>query len=102
MTEYVVGEGSSEPARHYWREYDGYERWRAWDPAEQKERYVSVHQLTAIAEGASPYKVFSNGLYETHHENRMKGDNRPENLTVLLNEEHACITFGHDDGRAEA
>jgi DNA-binding transcriptional MerR regulator len=41
-----------------------------------------VHQLVAIADGANPYKVFSNGRYHIHHENGIHWDNRPCNLTL--------------------
>ena len=98
VTDYAIGDGSERPARYYTRS-DGYCRWRAWDPMAGKERYVGVHQLTAIATGAEPREVFSGGEFETHHESGYKYDNRPENLTVLRNEDHAYETFGH--GRAE-
>ena len=46
-----------------------------------------VHQLTAIADGADPYDIFS-GEYHVHHKNEVKWDNRPSNLEVLTNEDH--------------
>lgn len=46
-------------------ENEGYERWRDYHGGEQF--VVYVHQLTAIAEGANPYDVFSNGQFEVHH-----------------------------------
>ena len=51
-------------------------------------RSVYVHQLLAIAEGADPYKVFSNGEWQVHHKNRIRWDNRPENIAFKKREEH--------------
>jgi len=79
---------------------DGYCRWRTWDG--ERERYVYVHQLVAIADGASPYLVFSDGDYHIHHRSGFKYDNRAENLDIERNDDHARETFGHDDGRVEA
>ena len=66
---------------------DGYCRWRAWDG--ERERYVYVHQLTAIAAGASPYLVFSDGEYHVHHCNRVRYDNRPGNVELRASDDHA-------------
>ncbi len=47
-----------------------------------------VHQLVAIAKGANPHKVFSNGRYHVHHENSIPWDNRPCNLTLKSGKVH--------------
>lgn len=49
---------------------------------------VGVHQLIAIAEGADPHKVFTNGEYHCHHKNGIKWDNRPDNIELTTREEH--------------
>lgn len=48
-----------------------------------------VHQLLAIAEGADPHKVFSDGEYNVHHDNGIRWDNRPENIEFMTTNEHA-------------
>jgi len=52
-------------------------------------RQAKVHQLVAIADGADPDKVFSDGEYQCHHRNGVPWDNRPENIGVLSATEHA-------------
>jgi hypothetical protein len=47
-----------------------------------------VHQLVAIAKGANPYKVFSNGRYHVHHKNGIPWDNRPDNLELKSGQVH--------------
>ena len=49
---------------------------------------VRVHSLVAIAAGASPAKVFSNGEYHVHHLNGVPWDNRPGNLAVITSGDH--------------
>lgn len=66
---------------------DGYCCWRSrWDGENKR---VRVHQLLAIAKGANPYKVFSSGKYQVHHENGIPWDNRPENIELLSAAEHS-------------
>jgi len=67
---------------------DGYCRWRAWDTRERRERYVYVHQLLAIADGERPSLVFSNGAFHVHHRNRIRFDNRPENIELRESDDH--------------
>lgn len=67
---------------------DGYRRWRSWEPTEGRERYVYVHQLLAIAEGADPSRVFSGGEWAVHHRNGLKWDNRPANLELREGDRH--------------
>lgn len=43
---------------------------------------VYVHQLVAIANGADPEKVYSDGDYAVHHKNKHGRDNRASNLEV--------------------
>jgi hypothetical protein len=64
--------------------YNGYTAYRG----DSEGTIVPIHQLTAIAEGADPKKVFSNGEYQVHHKNRIKFDNRPSNLQLLTRDEH--------------
>ena len=51
--------------------------------------WIAVHQLVAIAHGADPHKVFSDGEYQCHHKNGCRVDNRPDNIELLSGVEHA-------------
>ena len=70
----------------YFTDRDGYERVVINDP--DQTRTVAVSQVTAIAHGADPEKVFSDGDYHVHHRNTIPWDNRPENLEVVHYSEH--------------
>jgi len=48
---------------------------------------VAVHQLAAIAHGADPHVVFSDGMH-VHHRNTCRIDNRASNLEVVDNSTH--------------
>lgn len=84
----VATDGGAAPTRVRTRR-DGYVRFRAWDPQQGRERYAYVHQLLAISEGADPADVFSDGEFHVHHRNRIRWDNRPENLEVRHRTDHA-------------
>jgi len=55
----------------------------------EREHYaVGLHQLLAIAKGADPHKVFSDGAYHCHHKNGLRWDNRPSNVELKKAEQH--------------
>ena len=64
----------------------GHLRWR--DDATG--RVVHVHQLAIIAQGADPTQVFSGGDFHVHHGNNVRCDNRPSNLSLVLDEDHGA------------
>jgi hypothetical protein len=66
----------------------GYEVWRCGNVDDNQRTYV--HQLLAVAEGEDPHKVYSDE-YHVHHENRVKWDNRPENISLVDAKEHMRI-----------
>jgi len=54
--------------------------------------YVYIHQLSAIAGGDSPHKVFDDDN-EVHHINGIKWDNRPCNVETKSKREHKIEHF---------
>lgn len=66
---------------------DGYCFWSCKLTGETKT--VAVHQLLAIAEGADPEKVFSDGDYQVHHIIPIPWLNTPDNICLLSRREHS-------------
>lgn len=64
----------------------GYEVVRSKLNGEQDRVYI--HQLLAIAEGADPDKVFSDGEWHCHHKNGIRWDNRSDNIDFKRGSEH--------------
>lgn len=81
------------PVSHGWNAR-GYEYVRAKHDYETDGCFV--HQLVAIANGAEPHKVFSNGRYHVHHKNGVKWDNRPDNLEFKSAKTHS-VQHHHED-----
>ena len=69
-------------------ENGGYEKVGSYDPELEVMRWTTVHQLTAIADGADPNKVFSNGEYQTHHRTPIPWLNFAENVEVIPRAQH--------------
>ena len=66
----------------------GYEYELVSTQVQYEQKSARVHQLVAIANGADPHKVFSNGEYQTHHKNGHGLDNRHENIELVSAKEH--------------
>lgn len=69
---------------------EGYAYFR--DRSFGEDNTVYVQQLVAIANGADPYRVFSGGVYQSHH--KIPGYpwlNFPDNIELLHWEDHADI-----------
>lgn len=60
----------------------GYTEWQS------TEKTLRVHQLLAIADGADPYKVFSDGKWHCHHKNGVPWDNRIGNIDLTTASDH--------------
>lgn len=92
------GDAASEARRVEWVPYvvtNRYEIWRDGIAGEE----VRVQQLLAIADGADPHEVFSDGIV-THHRNCHRRDNRPENIEVMARGVHSR-THGIDEWTEE-
>jgi len=62
----------------------GHVRWRDYHHTyPSKQRVCYVHQLLAVAEGADPYEVFSDGEHVTHHIIEVPWLNVGTNLEVI-------------------
>lgn len=72
----------------FYTERSGYERVGAYDPTEERMVWTKVHQLVAIADGAEPAEVFSEGEYQCHHRTGVPWDNRAENIELLDGRNH--------------
>lgn len=76
------------PIAPFYHDDRGYEGWVA--AGFGNRGHLRVHRLLAIAEGADPHQIFS-GDYHVHHKNGIRWDNRPDNIEVMLQSEHARI-----------
>lgn len=80
------------------RRFDGYERWRVWDPEERRERYVYTHRLAAVA-----WDVLD-GLDDerhVHHVTEVPWLNTEENLEAVEPDEHGQVTRQQVRARAD-
>lgn len=78
--------------RATYRWNSGRPQWTAADP-DGSTNSVAVSQLTAIADGADPHRVFDDD-YHVHHRNGHPFDNRPRNLEVVEREHHRAVHRG--------
>lgn len=88
-------------------EEEGYLRWRDWHTDyENGQKVCYVHQIVVYADGADPYKVWSDGDYEVNHTgdvledvedaHKVKELNSPENLELVSHTDHFVY---HVDGK---
>lgn len=66
----------------------GYEKVGSYNSERNQMDWTSVHQLIAIANGADPSLVFSNGDFQCHHRSGIPWDNRPDNIELLTRSQH--------------
>lgn len=66
----------------HFRTHQGYEKWSITQQGSSFD--VSVHRLLAVAE----YGLDAVRNKDVHHKNRIKWDNRPENIELVTTEEH--------------
>jgi len=76
------------PEAQYYTHPKGYEYVASESP--QGTGKAAVHQLLAVSKGTDPHDLFS-GNFVVHHKNGVKWDNRPENIRVMTNSEHAKL-----------
>lgn len=60
----------------------GYEHWMEWDGGENSKVYV--HRLAAV----SHYGFDAVANMEVHHKNKIRWDNRPENIELMKTSDH--------------
>lgn len=80
------------------RPSDGYERWRTWDRGEQREVYIYVHRLAAVAWGVL------DGLDDNrhvHHRQAVPWYNAVENLEAVEPDHHGTVTVAQRRARAD-
>ena len=82
-------EAASSPHANFSTNSNGYEEWNLGHNGERLQ--LRVHRLLVIAEGESPYDVFS-GEYDVHHRNDISWDNRAENVELIEADEHRNIS----------
>lgn len=78
---------------HYFTHEDGYELWK--HDRSDEIHYVRVHRLLAVAE----YGFEEVAGKEIHHKNKIKWDNRPENIVPLTVSEHRQVHWDEGDMR---
>ena len=87
---------NANPSAQFYTHPKGYEL-VASENADGNVGRCSVHQLVAIANGAEPARIFDGKNTIVYHRNGIKWDNRPENLEVMTNSEHAKMHYEQGD-----
>jgi transposase-like protein len=68
---------------------NGYEVAQTYSTVYDFEARVPIHRLIALMEGELEVEEFYDEEVIVHHKNKLRWDNRPENLEVMTNSEHA-------------